>query len=84
MINSIEHMNFDQQQTAAEMEQKSQATDYFGRLWCQVGLSAYSQDKLCLLKLKDIGERELEVIKQVITRALDPSKPFPAHLQVAV
>ncbi|KAK0753621.1 hypothetical protein B0T18DRAFT_308630, partial [Schizothecium vesticola] len=72
LINSIEHMNFDQQQTAAEMEQKSQATDYFGRLWCQVGLSTYSQDKLCLLKLKDVGERELDVIKQVIARALDP------------
>lgn len=80
----MERMNFDQQQNAAGMEQKSQGTDYFGRLWCEVGLSTYSEDRLSQLKLRDIGEIELHVIKQAIARALDPAKLFPAHLQAAI
>ncbi|KAK1830256.1 hypothetical protein QBC39DRAFT_354590 [Podospora conica] len=81
MIDSMDHMDFEQQQFAAEMEQVTQCTDYFGRLWCEVGLSTYTEEKLCLLKLKGIGERELNIVKHVIARALDPSKTIPARLQ---
>ena len=82
IINSSQHMSFDQQRIASEMENQSESTGYFGRLWCELGMASFTHDQLAPVKLRDIGERELDIVKRVIARALDPTTPFQGQLQV--